>query len=92
MTSIKIRGINKNSLYYDDYSQFSLLLRHKILRLRKERGLTQEQMEDFDLSIRQFQRIESGETTNLTLSSLFRISKALQIPLSKLLDVEKEVL
>ena len=92
MASNKIRGIRVNSLYYEDYSRFSVLLRHKILRLRKERGLTQEQMEDYDLSMRQFQRIESGETTNITLSNLFRISKALQIPLAKLLDVETDTL
>lgn len=92
MVSDKMRGIRENSPYYGDYSLFCELLRHRILQLRKERGLTQEQMEDYGLSLRQFQRIESGETTNITLSNLFRISKALQMPLEKLLDVKTKTL
>jgi DNA-binding Xre family transcriptional regulator len=44
-------------------------------------------MEDYEISLRQFQRIESGATTNITLSNLFRIARALQISLSDLLDV-----
>lgn len=86
MTSGRVRGIKERSPYYGDYSRFCALLRQRILSLRKERGLTQEQMEDYDLSLRQYQRIESGETTNITLSNLFRISKALHISVADLLD------
>ena len=87
MTSGKTRAINEQSLFYEDYKLFCNLLCEKIQQLRKERGLTQEQMEDYELSLRQFQRIESGETRNITLSNLFRISKAFNISLSDLLDI-----
>ncbi len=44
-------------------------------------------MQEFELSLRQFQRIEKGETRNITLSNLFKLSKAFKVSLSKLLDV-----
>ena len=59
----------------------------KIYALRKEKNLTQEQMEEYELSLRQFQRIEIGETTNITLSNIFKISKALGIRPCELLDI-----
>lgn len=87
MKSDSVRGISESSPYHEDYCRFCERLRLKILRLRKERGLTQEQMQDYELSWRQFQRIESGATTNITLSNLFKISRALQISLAELLDI-----
>lgn len=80
------RGIHKQSSYFKDFAVFSDRVREKIKLLRLEKGLTQEQMEDFELNIRQFQRIESGETSNITLSYLFRIAKALGVSPSDLLE------
>lgn len=82
-----MRGIDKNSIYFDEFAIFTEKLRGKIRQLRKEKKLTQEEMENFELSLRQFQRIESGATINVTLSNLYKISKALNISLSQLLDL-----
>ncbi|MFA6174174.1 MAG: helix-turn-helix transcriptional regulator [Kiritimatiellales bacterium] len=81
------RGIGKDSQYGESFDQFCSELRRKINKLRTERGLTQEDMQEFEISLRQFQRIEKGETKNITLSNLFKLSKALKVSLSDLLDV-----
>jgi len=81
------RGIGEDSQYCESFDRFCSKLRRKINRLRTERGLTQEDMQEFELSLRQFQRIEKGETRNITLSNLFKLSKAFKVSLSKLLDV-----
>lgn len=79
------RGIDKRSAYYAEYRDFTKQIRDNIRRLRLARQLTQEQMEEFELNWRQFQRIESGETANPTLAYLFRIAKALRVSLAELL-------
>jgi DNA-binding Xre family transcriptional regulator len=78
--------MNVNSKYFDEFQDYTTKLQSKIRKLRKQKKLTQEDMENFELSLRQFQRIESGETTNVTLSNLFKISKALNISMNKLLE------
>lgn len=78
-SSSQKRGIHKASGYYKEFIRFSEKVRERIKQLREEKGLTQEQMQDFELNLRQFQRIESGDTINITLSNLFRIAKALGI-------------
>ena len=80
------RGINTDSKYFDEFDLFCKKLRKKILQLRKANGLTQEQMEEFELTLRQYQRIETGETINPTLSNLFKIAKALNISIAQLVD------
>jgi len=81
------RGIDEGSDFFEEFNAFTARLRQKILSLRKEKKLTQEQMEAFELTLRQFQRIESGETTNPTLANLFKIAKALGVSPSQLLDI-----
>lgn len=81
------RGIDKNSGYFSEFERLCAGIRGKILRLRQERKLTQEQMQDFELNLRQFQRIESGETKNITLANLFKIAKAFRVKISELVDV-----
>jgi len=81
------RGIDESSVYFEAFDRFSAKLRSRIIKLRAERNLTQEDMQQFELSLRQYQRIEKGETKNITLANLYKISKALKVPLSKLLDV-----
>ncbi len=79
------RGINRSSLYYVEFERFARKLRQRIQELRQQKELTQEGMQDFELNLRQFQRIESGETKNITLANLFRIAKAFDVRISELL-------
>ncbi|MCH6256092.1 helix-turn-helix domain-containing protein [Puniceicoccaceae bacterium K14] len=81
------RGINEDSAYYNSFNRFSAKLRSRIITLRGERDLTQEDMQQFELSLRQYQRIEKGETTNITLANLYKISKALKVTPAELLDI-----
>lgn len=87
MIKSNTRGIGSSSQYCKSFDQFCEKLQRKINKLRTERGLTQEDMQEFELSLRQFQRIEKGETKNITLSNLFKLSKAFEISPSDLLDV-----
>ena len=82
---IQSRGINRNSIYFEEFERIAKRLRLRICQLRQENGLTQEQMQDFELNLRQFQRIEAGETKNITLANLFKIAKAFRINLSEML-------
>ena len=58
-----------------------------IKKLRKERGLTQEQLVDLlaDKDIENFRRIEQGRR-NVTLSTLQRIAEALNVPVARLFE------
>lgn len=59
-------------------------------RLRKEKGLSQEQLAiDSDIPINQVGRIERAEI-NTTLSTMRAISKALSIHISELFDFEEK--
>ena len=82
-----MRGIDSNSAYYAEFQRFTKKLKKRIYELRKESGYTQEDMEKFELSYRQFKRIESGETINMTLSNLFKIAKAFKLKPHELLDM-----
>lgn len=59
-----------------------------IPKLRKEKGFTQENMDegDYAIPVRTLQDIEAGRT-NFTASSIFKISKRLKVKLKDLLDV-----
>ena len=70
----------------EQFHLFSKQLRQRIVAARRECGLTQEDMMQFGLSLRQYQRIESGETENITLVNLYRIAHAFKVPLSQLLS------
>lgn len=86
-----MRGIDKDSIFFEEFSDFTEQLRKRIRKIRKEKKHTQEEMMKFELSVRQFQRIESGNTVNVTLSNLYKISKALDIPLHQLLDIHSRI-
>ena len=83
-----MRGIDTNSSYYEEFQAFTEKLQAKISELRRENGLTQEDMERFELSLRQYQRIENGDTVNVTLSNLFKIAKAFKLDINQLLDID----
>ncbi|HEX7028372.1 MAG TPA: helix-turn-helix transcriptional regulator [Gammaproteobacteria bacterium] len=82
-----MRGIDKDSRYYKEFSRFTSKLAEKIYALRLERGLTQEDMQAFELSLRQYQRIEQGQTVNMTLSNIYKICKAFDVKPHELLDI-----
>ena len=81
---IIMRGIDEDSRYSAEFTRFTNQLRLRIIELRKRKGLTQEDMQAFELSLRQYQRIEQGETTNITLSNLFKIANALDVKFHEL--------
>ena len=81
------RGIGGESQYFDEFFRFSEKLRKRISVLRKEHKLTQEQMQDFEINLRQYQRIESGESGNITLSMLYKLAKAFGLKPKELLDL-----
>ncbi len=82
-----MRGIDESSDYFGEFEELTARLRSRIIELRKKKGLTQEDMEKYELSLRQYQRIEQGETTNITLSNLFKIAKAFDISVHDLLSI-----
>jgi len=75
------------SPYYKGFCQFQEKLRSKILALRDEHGYTQEDMTDFGLSLRQYQRIEQDATTIVSLWQVYKIAKAYGLTIQELLDV-----
>ncbi|MDM3872535.1 helix-turn-helix transcriptional regulator [Porticoccus sp. W117] len=79
------RTINEQEPLHSEFQAFSSSLRQRIIELRHQRGLTQEDMQQFGLSLRQYQRIESGETENITLANLYRIASGFGLSVSELL-------
>ena len=72
------------------YKGFCLIqdeLRQKILALREEHGYTQEDMTDFGLSLRQYQRMEQDATAIVSLWQIYKIAKAYGLTIHELLDV-----
>ncbi len=73
-------------MHYNAFHRDSAKLRRRITQLRIECGYTQEDMQQFELSLRQYQRIESGETKNITFANLYKIAKAFKIRFSDLFE------
>ena len=64
------------------------LLGKRIVELRKERNLTQEQLGDLcDMERASIARLEGG-TENITASTFLKLSKALNVPLKEFFDFE----
>ena len=75
-------------------NEFEILLRalgHKIKEYREKINLTQEDMADgnYTVDYKYYQRIESGKR-NITIKTLFKLSKKLNVPLKDLLDIESK--
>ena len=47
-----------DSVYYHEFIELQQKLRDKIVKLRKSRQLVQEDMANYELSVRQYQRME----------------------------------
>lgn len=79
---------NPDSIYYDEFIELQQKLRDKIILLRKNRELVQEDMADYELSVRQYQRMEQDPTAISSLWQLFKIAKAHNLNISQLLEIE----
>lgn len=77
-----------DSVYYQEFIEFQEKLREKILLLRKKRQLVQEDMADYELSVRQYQRMEQDPTSISSLWQLFKIAKAHNLKVHELLDFD----
>lgn len=70
-------------------SQLYKAVGQRIRSFREEKGLTQEGLADLcNFEKSNISRIETGRT-NLTLKSMLTISKALNIQIKQLLDIEQ---
>jgi hypothetical protein len=78
---------NPDSIYYDEFMQLQNKLRDKTIRLRKSRDLVQEDMADYELSVRQYQRMEQDPTAIVSLWQVFKIAKAHNLDIHELLDL-----
>ncbi len=70
-------------------SEMLKIIGKNIKRIRLEKGLTQVDLVgkiDAQIDTTNISRIEKGRT-NATINTLFRISQALEVPLSKICDV-----
>ncbi len=71
-----------------NFEKFSLEVQERIRDLRRENDLSQEDLMEYDLSLRTVQRIENtSEPANITLLTLFRLSRAFGVKPEELLDI-----
>jgi transcriptional regulator with XRE-family HTH domain len=70
------------------HSEYLYLFGKNLMKLRKLKGLPQTNLAyDANIPVTQIGRIERGEV-NTTISTLFAISKALNIPVKELFDFQ----
>ena len=58
---------NKDSIYYREFVNVQKNLRSKIIVLRKSKGLAQEDIASYELSVRQYQRMEQDPSAIASL-------------------------
>ena len=78
---------NLDSIYYDEFIDLQKKLRDNIVLLRKNRELVQEDMANYELSVRQYQRMEQDHTAISSLWQLFNIAKAHNLDINQLLEI-----
>lgn len=78
---------NPDSIYYDEFIQLQQKLRDRILALRKDRNMVQEDIADYELSVRQYQRMEQDPTAIVSLWQIFKLAKAHDLDVHELLDL-----
>ena len=78
---------NPDSIYYDEFMQLQRKLRARMVSLRKNRNLVQEDMADYELSVRQYQRMEQDPTAIVSLWQIFKLAKAHNLEVHELLDL-----
>ena len=73
-----------------DQAKFFDRLGERIRKLRKARGLSQEDMISFGFSARHWQQIEAGRP--ITVTTLLRICEVFDVPVARLLqDLDKGI-
>lgn len=79
----------KQARKYDkNFENFSLKVQKNIQSLRINNELSQEDMMEYELSLRSIQRIENtAQTANITLLTIFRLAKAFGVKPKDLLDI-----
>ena len=78
---------NPDSIYYYDFIQLQEKLCAKIIALRRGRKLVQEDMADYELSVRQYQRMEQEPSSIVSLWQIFKLAKAYDLDVCDLLDL-----
>lgn len=73
------------SAYFKDFQRFQQKLCKKIKILREEHGYTQEDMTDFELSLRQYQRMEQDPASIVSLWQVYKLAKAFKLSVEELL-------
>ena len=73
------------SVHYDDFLAFQRKLSERIAELRKNHGYSQEDMTEFELSLRQYQRMEQDATSIVSLWQLYKLAKAFDMEIEDLL-------
>ena len=76
---------NADSIYYDEFLQLQEKLQKRIVSLRKNGHLVQEDMADYELSLRQYQRMEQDPQAIVSLWQLFKIAKAHGLDIDEIL-------
>lgn len=75
-----------DSTYFEEFRQFQRKISARIKQLRLERGYKQEDMTDFELSLRQYQRMEQDPSSIVSLWQVYKLAQAFEIDIIDLLD------
>jgi len=75
---------NSTNSEVPDQAKFFTRLGERVRKLRKARGLSQEDMISFGFSARHWQQIEAGRP--ITLTTLLRICEAYRVPVARMLQ------
>ena len=70
------------------FLQFQEKLQKRIVSLRNKRNLVQEDMAEYELSVRQYQRMEQDPTAIVSLWQLYKIAKAHNLEIDELLRLD----
>lgn len=76
---------NENVNKISNYNNLIALIARNIKRIRKQKGLTQENMVDYGFNYRFYQKLESGNYSP-NLQTLFKLSQALEVNVIKFFE------
>ena len=80
---------NKKKTYSDEEGQFLKNVGFKVQYIRKQRGLSQFELAEMaDLSYTTISHLESTAVYGVSIISLYRIAKALNVTIDHLLKIE----
>ena len=83
-----MKKTQSKTAYDKEFERYSKKVQKKIKELRKEQGLSQEDLMQYELSLRTVQRIEKdGSPANITLLTIYKLCKAYGLKPHELLDI-----